>query len=338
MNAPINKVLVIIPDEKLVQTIFNDGVKQKLSAICGGNVKWITSHVEKDVFIENIRDCDACIIGWGSPKLDDDVLAAAGNLKFVGHTAGTLVPYISPAIYDKGVTVVNANKSLVYSTAELAVLLMLSCAWKLKGFVEEMAGGTYVHHRDNTVLGLYGRKVGLIGFGEITKAVIGFIKPFNPEIFVYSSFLSDEDAKKYGVKLASKDDIFKNCDIISLHSTYTERTKNMVTKRELDMIRDGAVFINTARAPLVNEEDLMASLKENRYFAGLDVFHKEPLPEGSPLYNLPNVISTPHVGAYSSYWKGKQGELVVDDLQRFVNGEAMHGQITKEVFDRQSPK
>lgn len=153
---------------------------------------------------------------------------------------------------------------------------------------------------------LYGKKVGILGFGAIGRKFAGLIQGFNPEIYVYDPMLTEEEAEKMNVKKAEVDEIFTLCDAITIHVPYNKETHHMVDKRRLESMKKTAVVVCTARGNIVDEEALYEALKNGEIAgAGLDVFAQEPLPVDSPLIGLDNVILTPHVSSqtYEALWE-----------------------------------
>ena len=126
--------------------------------------------------------------------------------------------------------------------------------------------------------------------------------------------------------------------IVSLHNTLTPSSRGMIGKKELSWLQDGALFVNTARSPIVDGNALLGELRSGRISAVIDVYDHEPLDRESELLKLPNVLCTPHIGGFSGYWRTRLGETVIDDLVRFVKGQPLQGRITVEKFDRLTPR
>lgn len=332
------KTLITINQKDLKNMIFQNGALERLEQI--SEVDWIPEN-EEYTSLELAKDIgayDACITGWGSPKFTCEVIENAARLKFVGHTAGTVVPIVDPLIFDKNIKVVNANSALARTTAEASVTLMMAGAWNLCGYNLQLKEGEWSKNSSQTVMGLYGQTVGLIGYGDISREVIRLIKPFNVKILLNSRYCSKEEADSLGIELCSLEELLKKSQIISLHNTLTPSTQGMLGKKELDLIRDGALLVNTARGPIIDEQALIATLQTGRLFAAIDVYHNEPLDKESDLLKLPNVLCVPHIGGFGSYWKTRLGLTIVNDLERFIKGEPLEGEITKEKFSRLTPR
>ena len=329
------KTLIAVTDSALKKTIFNTTVIEMLSSI--SEICWLEegkTYTSSDL-LHYIWDCDACITSWGSPKITEKVVHNAPKLKFIGHAAGTVVPYIDSVLFDNDLVVVNANSALSKSTAEGAMAFIMAGAWQIYQYNMMMKQSQWSDNNRETVLGLNKQVIGLIGYGDISRELIRLLKPFEARILMYSNYCPEEEAKVLGIELCNLDEVLRQSKIISLHNTLTPSTRGMIGEKE--MIQDGALLVNTARAPIINEAALLNALKSKRFFAALDVFWEEPLKPDSNLLSLHNVLCTPHIAGFSSYWKSRLAQTVIEDMKRWMNGEKLEGQITKEKFSRLTP-
>ncbi|MFT5179653.1 MAG: phosphoglycerate dehydrogenase-like enzyme/predicted dehydrogenase [Candidatus Paceibacteria bacterium] len=169
---------------------------------------------------------------------------------------------------------------------------------------------------------LYGKTIGIIGFGEITKKTILFFKLFNCKILVNSEYLNEEEAKDLGVKKTTLGEVLLS-DVVSLQRGLSKRTERSFGSREINTLRPGTVLINSARAGLVDNGALIKRLKKGDIFACLDVFDKEPLPANDELRKLPNVFLTSHIAGSIHHTKGlleKSSKNLVDKLIKHLDG------------------
>jgi phosphoglycerate dehydrogenase-like enzyme len=328
------KTLVTVYRPELKNMIFTGDTIKKLESI--SEVDWVEEGKQYTIedLTRDIGNYDAVITGWGSPKITPEVLANASKLKFIGHTAGSVAHLFHRSVFDKNITIVNANTPLAMSTAEASLALMMAGAWNIHGFNQVIKQGLWSNHYADGTTGLANQVIGLIGLGEISREVMRLLKPFNVKILLNSRYCTQEEAARLGVELVSLDDLLKRSDIVSLHNTLTTSTVGMLGKRELALIRDGGLIVNTARSPIIDEEALIENLKNGRLFAALDVFDQEPLPKEHILLHLTNVLCTPHIGGLSRYWKSQLGRTVVDDLERFIKGEPVSAPIDEAKYKR----
>jgi phosphoglycerate dehydrogenase-like enzyme len=151
--------------------------------------------------------------------------------------------------------------------------------------------------QDSLGMVLAGRTLGLVGLGNIGKRMAHYAQAFGMNVIAWSQNLTEEAAQAAGARRVEKDDLFAQADIVSLHLVLSERTRGIVSARELGLMKPQAYLINTSRGPLVEEAALLAALKAGRLAgAGLDVFDREPLPADHPFRSMPNVTLTPHLG------------------------------------------
>lgn len=325
------KTLIAIYQPNLRKLWFSEAVLQKLKQV--SEMDWVEEGMPytSEKLAQDILHYDAIITSWGSPKLTKRMLEVPHRLKFIGHVGGTLVPYLEPEVFEHEITIVNANEALARSTAELAVALMMVGAWELPRFSADLKAGMW-RDQSVTVMGLYKQKVGLIGIGQVAREVIRLLRAFDCDISIYSPYCSEEEARQLGVRKCSLRQVLSENRIVSLHDTLTPKTKGMIGRNELAWMKDGSLLVNTARAEIVQKEPLLDELRSGRIRAALDVHYTEPPPRDDELLNLPNVISVPHIGALSAYWKKSMGELVVEDLCRFARGEPPLRPVTAERF------
>ena len=193
----------------------------------------------------------------------------------------------------KGITVcgteINSNPA-----AELTWTLILGLLRNIKQETDNMFQGYW-----QTTIGseLKGKLLGLVGLGKIGTQVAKVAKAFGMEVCAWSENLNLSHANEIGVLPMSKEDLFKNSDIISIHLVLGDRYKNLITKKEFKMMKKTSFLINTSRGPIVNENDLVQALKDESIAgAGLDVFDIEPLPQDHKLRFLSNALLLPHIG------------------------------------------
>lgn len=329
------RTLLAIKDSSLRKLFFTTGVLEKLASI--GAYDWLEDVASEEGSVglaSVIANYEAVLTSWGSPFFTEEVLKRAARLKFIGHLAGSATAIVNEAVFARDVTMVTANPVLARSTAESAVALMMAGAWRLPEYIARLKRGGWSNNSQETVLGLSGRTIGLIGLGEISRNVISLLQGFSVRIKLYSRYGTEEEARSLGVALCSLEETLQASDIVSLHSSLTPATVGLLGKRELSLIRDGALFVNTARARIVDEEALVSELGTGRFAAALDVFHQEPLPLNHPLLRMDNVLCTPHIGGFAGALKRSFGEYVVNSLQAFQRGEQPAGQVTAADFAR----
>jgi D-3-phosphoglycerate dehydrogenase len=171
---------------------------------------------------------------------------------------------------------------------------------------------------------LEGKTLGVVGLGKLGTRVANIAKAFGMNVIAWSQNLTPEKCQEAGVTYASKEDLFRTADIVSIHLMLSDRSRGLIGAKDLALMKPTAYLINTARAAIVDQAALLAVLTERRIAgAGLDVFETEPLPLDSPLRALDNVVITPHLGyvsvqAYEVYFRE-----IVEDIRAFLDGKPM---------------
>jgi phosphoglycerate dehydrogenase-like enzyme len=167
-----------------------------------------------------------------------------------------------------------------------------------------------------------GKTLGIIGLGKLGLRVAGVAKAFGMKVIAWSPNLTAEKCRDAGVDYATKDDLFRNADIITIHVQLGDRSRGLVTAKELALMKPDAYLINTARGPIVDEKALIAALEERRIAgAGLDVFDVEPLPLDHPFRRMDNVVITPHLGYVSRQNYARYFADIVEDIRAFIDGK-----------------
>lgn len=272
--------------------------------------------LSKEDLIEQIRDVDVLFTGWGAPRIDQDILDCAKHLKIHAHTGGSVAPYVSKEEYEQGITVLSGNNFYAKSVAEGCLAYTLSFLRRLDQYNVAMKLEGWRPKEDHNQ-GLIGKKVGIVGYGAIGKYYAELLRWFDVELYIYSKYIEDSELERVGGKRASMEEIFAECDVISLHSALNDINRNMITKDLLNLIKDGALFVNTARAGLVDNEALLQSLQENCFSAVLDVYEEEPLPLDNKLRDLPNVVLYPHIAGPTFDMRERVVLELLQDVMRY---------------------
>lgn len=327
------KILVLHQRDYTRDTFFTSDIKKVLNEI--GEVTWNESDqpFTEEALLEVIEDKDVCLVGWEAPVFTKKVFDKAKKLKYIGQVGGSVRHYLTPEVFDRGITVSNASEGIAKYVAEGALSLMLTSIKDITGLnhrmKEDMIWPSSVLYTET----LFGKKVGLVGLGRVGRHLVSLLKPFNVEISVFDPYVSDDVCKELGIEHMDLDTILKSSDVISIHAAANKETRNLLSLEKLQMIKYGALLINTARAAIIDEEGLMAELKRGRFKAALDVFWQEPLPVDHELRKLPNVILTPHQAAASLSQRPEMVQIVLNDLKLFLKGGTPKYLITRQVYD-----
>ncbi len=250
---------------------------------------------DKERLLDVIGDYDGLAIR-SATKVSEKVLAAAPNLKVIGR-AGIGVDNVDiPAASKKGVIVMNTPFGNSITTAEHAIAMMFAVARQIPEASASTHAGKWEKSRFMGVE-LTGKTLGVIGAGNIGAIVCARALGLKMKVIAYDPFLSEERADELGVRKVELDELLGNADFITFHVPLTDKTRNILSAEAIAKLKPGVRIVNCARGGLVDEDALAVALKEGRVAgAAFDVFAVEPATD-SPLFNLPNVVVTPHLGA-----------------------------------------
>jgi len=290
----------------------------------------------KEELISLLSEADACITSWGVAGLDADVLAEAPHLRAMAHMGSSVKRFVSDAFWQRGIHLTSAGIALARDVAETTLGLMIvgqKHIWPLGRHVRD--GGW----RDSPVWDkyysreLYHSEVGLIGASNVGRWVIDLLEPFGATILLYDPFVSEEEAAELGVIKLELNALLRRADVVSLHAPANVATYHMLDADGLALMKDDALLINTARGSLIDEEALIKELRNDRFFAFLDVTDPEPPAADSPLRRLDNVVVTPHIAGCINDCS-RMGELAAEELRRFFSGEPAVYQVTPKLLER----
>jgi len=279
---------------------------------------------------EVLADVEFIYSSWGAPCLDEAFLNATPNLKAFFYAAGSIKGFVTEAFWERNIPITSAVKMNAIPVAEFAlgeIILSQKWVWKYNQQIRELRD----FPPDRQPPGLYGRTVAIISLGTIGCLVAEKLRHFDVRVIAYDPFASAEEASKLGVKLVSLEEAFATADVVSLHTPLLEETTGMIDGKLLSSMKKGAVFINTARGGLVKEPEMIEALsRRGDLFALIDHTTDEPPAKDSRLYTLPNVRLTPHIAGSTGSEIRRMGHCMVEEVRRFLNGEPLQWQITRE--------
>lgn len=235
------------------------------------------------------------------------------------------------AAFEKDIVVCNVPDYCYTEVSNLTIALIMALIRRIPMYYNDVKKGIW-HIDSPKGLPLAGRMenmtLGLVGLGNIARAVATKAKPFFGEIIAYDPFVSQETAKNRDVKLVEIDQLFNKSDVISLHIPCNSETYHLVNKKLLGLVKSSAYLVNTSRGQLINENDLYDLLSTGRLAgAALDVTEIEPLNSNSPLLKLDNVIVTPHIGFYSLDSFVELRKKAIEEAKRVILGEKVIHQV-----------
>ncbi len=266
-----------------------------------------------------VVDVEALLVRSGT-LVDAEVLAAASRLKVVARAGVGLDNVDVKQATVSGVMVVNAPTSNIISAAELAVGLLLAAARHIAPASTALKAGEWKRSK-YTGIELYDKTVGIVGLGKIGVLVAQRLSAFGMRVVAYDPYVQAGRAAQLGVRLVTLDELTSTADFISVHLPKTPETVGLIGEDQLARCKSNLIIVNAARGGIVDEHALCVAIKEGRIAgAGLDVFASEPCTD-SPLFELDNVVATPHLGASTDEAQEKAGVAVARSVRLALSGE-----------------
>jgi phosphoglycerate dehydrogenase-like enzyme len=250
--------------------------------------------------------------------LGAEVLAALPHLELIVTSGKRNAAIDVGAASARGATVCGTD-TLGYPTAELTWAMILGFARHLPAEATAMRAGAW---QTTVGMGLNGKVLGIVGFGRVGTDVGRIGAAFGMKVLGWSRSLTEERAAAAGASSASLETILREADVVSVHLPLSTETRHLISTRELSMMKPGALLVNTARGPIIDEDALIEALKSNKIRgAALDVFNHEPLAASHPLRKLNNVLLTPHLGYVTEENYRMQFAQIVENIDAWLNGK-----------------
>jgi phosphoglycerate dehydrogenase-like enzyme len=329
----MTEILLIMPASHR-RSILTDETAARLAEI--GTLReapTATDHADPRVR-QLLSTADVLVTGTGTAKLEEQDLRAAPHAKAIIHAAGSLRPVVGKYAYDLGFAVSSLASANAVPVAEYTLAMILL---ELKG-VNAIAA-TYRRARSTVDVdallarrGVYNATVGIVGASRIGRLVIEHLRRFDVDVLLADPSVDRPAADQLGVQLVDLPTLVASADVISLHAPLLPETRHLLDGPLLARIRDGAVLINTARGALVDPDALVTELLTGRFRAVLDVTDPEPPPPTSPLWDLDNVVLTPHVAGSRGMELQRIGQEVVAEVERLVRGEPLRYSVPRHLY------
>jgi len=272
---------------------------------------------DPDRVVERLRPFDVVCVMRERTPLPRAILDRLPRLKLIASTAGRNASIDLAAAAERKIEVVHTGYDSS-STIELTWALILASARNLAGENASLRAGGWQRGIGD---GLRGKTLGVLGLGNIGSAVARIGLAFGLEVIAWSQNLTAEKAAAQAVRLVSKDELFRQADILTIHLVLSPRTRGLVGAAELGSMKPSARLVNTSRGPIVEEAALIEALRQRRIAgAAIDVFDVEPLPPGHPFRSLENVLATPHIGYVTAATYRAAYPQIVEDISAWRAG------------------
>lgn len=285
-----------------------------------------------------VHDLDALVVGYGSPRVTEAVLAAAPKLRMVGDTHGDrFAARVDVAACEaRGITVVDTTNGSSDPVAEWALALTLVGLRNAGSFFRRLIAGEVLWEDRDALLTdpgylngeLTGKTVGIVALGNVGRRFLELLAPFHVHVLAYDPGAPEALAAAYGIDLTSLDNVLARSDVVVCLVPLTTRSAGMLGRREIELMRPGAVFVNVSRGAVVDTGALVDRLGRGDLVACLDVVDPEPLPVDSPLRSMPNVFLSPHIAGVTAAAEPRFVDLMVDEVVRVLAGHRPRFRLT----------
>ncbi len=294
---------------------------------------------DRPALLAAIADADALLVR-SATTVDAEVLAASSRLKVVARAGVGLDNVDVAAATARGVMVVNAPTSNIVSAAEHAVALLLAAARHIPAADASLRAGRWARS-SLTGVEIDGKIAGIVGLGKIGQLVAQRLAAFGVSLIAYDPYVAPARAAQLGIELVSLDELLRRAELISIHLPKTPETLGLIGKDQLAVTRPGVIIVNAARGGLVDEDALAEAVRSGHVGgAGIDVYVTEPA-TSSPLFEIPQIVVTPHLGASTEEAQDRAGTDVARSVRLALAGEfvpdAVNVQVTGVVGEEVAP-
>ena len=292
-----------------------------------------TESLDEPGLAARLAEVEILITSWGVPRLDAARLDSMPLLRAVFHCAGTVRSFVSDELWERGILVTNGADANAIPVAEFTFASIVLAGKKAQVLANDARTGredwSYASSRGE--LGNIGRTIGVVGFSRIGRRVVKLVQQLQDVTCLVADPYADPAAvAAAGGKLVVLDQLLSESDIVSIHAPALPQTRHMIGAPQLALLRDNATLINTARGSLVDTAALEAACSSGRIHAILDVTEPEPLPAGSVLYDLPNVVLTPHIAGSLGTETRRMSDTALDELERYLAGKDLLAEVSAE--------
>ncbi|SDU11583.1 Phosphoglycerate dehydrogenase [Verrucomicrobium sp. GAS474] len=280
-------------------------------------------------------EVDFLFASWGIVRFDEAFLRRFPNLKAIFYGAGSVKGLVTEAFWERNIALSTAAAANAVPVAEFTVsqiLYALKQGWQQVLRLRRERTFPYEVYRPP---GNFGSTVALLSLGLTGRLVAERLRPFDHHVIAYDPFVSDEAAAALNVEKVSLEEAFARADVVSCHTPLLKETEGMIEGRHFDLMKPSATFINTARGAVVREGEMIEVLSRRPdLLALLDVTSPEPPAPDSPLYQLDNVILTPHLAGSSNLECRRLGRAMVEEAARYLRGESLLYSVDRAQVER----
>lgn len=293
-----------------------------------------TDELDSPAVRRRLRDVEVLLTSWGCPVLTPERLAAAPNLRAVFHGAGSVRSFITDEVWRRRILVTNAADENAVPVAEFTLAAIIFAGKKAPFLAQDARryrdDWSYASERGE--LSNRDRTIGVVGFSRVGRRVVDRLRRLDVTVLVCDPFADPAEVTAAGARLVELPDLLRASDVLTLHVPALNSTRHLIGATELALLRDGATVVNTARGAVLDTAALERECATGRLDAILDVTDPEPLPADSVLYDLPNVMITPHVAGSLGSETRRMSDSAIDEVERYLAGRPPRAAVTPDTF------
>ena len=330
--------IAILVARPLAESIFDRRDLDVLAGFADYNaVGSLPETITPDFMRETLKGARGCVTCWGTPSFADEMMAGNPQLKLIAHAAGSVRALIPLSAWVAGLRVTSNAPVIAEDVAQTTLALMLTSLKQFWQFDDITKSGGWSGGEAGrfTTKRLDGLVVGLVGGSLVGKAVLKLLRPFGCEIILHDPYICEIEARELGVRLVSLEELLTVSDVISLHAPGNPDCRHMLNARNIPLIKDGALLINTARGILIDEPALIRELATGRFNACIDVTDPEPPASDHPFRSMKNVVLTPHIaGGHTVNGRTMLGRNVIRELYNYLTKGVLAYEVRPEMLER----
>ncbi|MFD1150688.1 hydroxyacid dehydrogenase [Saccharothrix hoggarensis] len=327
-------LLVMEPDHFRVQ--FQQPQLDRLERLVGLGDPLSTAELDSPAVRRRLRDVDVLLTSWGCPPLTAERLAAAPRLRAVFHGAGSVRSFVTDEVWRRRILVTNAADENAVPVAEFTLAAIVFAGKKAPFLAQDARAHrddwSYVARRGE--LTNRGRTIGVVGFSRVGRRVVERLGDLDVTVLVSDPYADPAEVAAAGARLVELPDLLRAVDVLTLHVPALRSTRHLIGAAELAVLRDGATVVNTARGAVLDTAALERECATGRLDAILDVTDPEPLPADSVLYDLPNVMITPHIAGSLGSETRRMSDSAIDELERYLTGQPPRAAVTPDTLGK----
>lgn len=282
----------------------------------------------------HLEETEIAVVAWGFPAFDRKLLARMPRLRLVVNAASSVRALVTDDFWRSGIPITQSGSAMSPAVAEMSLTLTLSLLRRVHRMDHLLRSGAEWDTARSVPRAreISGSRIGVIGASRTGREYIRMCAALGATTSVYDPYLGPGDP--LAATAVGLDELMAGSDVVAVHAPATAETAGMIGSRELALLGDGSAFVNTARSSLTDMDALYAEVASGRIDAALDVFDREPLPTDDRWRGLPNVLLTGHVSGATRDSRARAGEIVIDEITRFLAGDPLQHRVTRDSLER----